>query len=176
MRAGGVILYPTDTVWGIGCDATNTAAVEKVYRIKKREDSKALILLVDSMAKIQSYVGKVPDIAWDLVEVAESPLTIIYDKVGSLPENLLGKDGSIAIRVTTEQFSKKLCERMKVPVVSTSANVSGEETPRCFDEISEDIISQVDYVVDYRKEDKSKPQPSSIIKLSDTGVIKIIRE
>ena len=176
MNEGGVILYPTDTIWGIGCDATNVEAVERVYEIKKRSDSKALIVLVDSEAKVQSYVEDVPEVAWDLVELSDKPLTIIYDKAKFLAPNLLAEDSSVAIRITREPFSKELCMRFKRPVVSTSANVSGMPAPKCFADISEDIISSVDYVVNYRRDDSRQASASSIIKLGASGEVKIIRE
>ncbi len=175
MRAGGIVLYPTDTVWGIGCDATNVEAVEKVYSLKQRAESKALILLVDSMVKVQSYIAEVPDIAWDLVELSEKPLTIIYDEARGLAKNLIAEDGSVAMRVTGEDFSRKLCQRMKVPVVSTSANISGTPAPGVFSEISQEIIDGVDYVVYYKRDYVERVKPSSIIKLSVSGVVKIIR-
>lgn len=176
MRRGGVVLYPTDTVWGIGCDATNAEAVRRVYEIKCRAESKALIVLVDSMAKLSGCVREVPDMAWNLVELADKPLTIIYDGARNLADNLIAEDGSVAIRVTEERFSKALCERMHVPVVSTSANVSGEPTPKNFSEISQAIVGAVDYVVRYRQDDTAKPNPSSIIKLCINGEVKVIRE
>lgn len=175
MRRGGVILYPTDTVWGLGCDATNAEAVAKVYAIKQRAESKALIVLTDSMMRTERYVDEVPDVAWDLVELADKPTTIIYDKARGLASNLIADDGSIAIRVTGELFSHALCEAMRVPVVSTSANISGHPTPANFSEIEREIIDSVDYVVRYRQDDTSRPAPSSIIKLGAGGVVKIIR-
>lgn len=176
LYAGGLILYPTDTIWGIGCDATNKEAVKKVYELKKRIDSKALITLVDSMAKVEYYIQDVPEIAWDLVELADKPLTIIYDKARNVAENLVAEDGSMAIRVTQEKFSQTLCMRFRKAIVSTSANISGEPSPQSFDEISEEIKNGVDYIIKYRQDDKSKAKPSSIIKLGSTGEIKIIRE
>lgn len=176
MRRGGVVLYPTDTVWGIGCDATNAEAVRRVYEIKRRAESKALIVLVDSMAKLSGCVREVPDMAWSLVELADKPLTIIYDGARNLAGNLIAEDGSVAIRITQERFSKALCGRMHVPVVSTSANVSGEPTPKNFSEISQAIVGAVDYVVRYRQDDTAKPNPSSIIKLGINGEVKVIRE
>ena len=176
MRRGGVVLYPTDTVWGIGCDATNAEAVRRVYEIKRRAESKALIVLVDSMAKLSGCVREVPDMAWSLVELADKPLTIIYDGARNLAGNLIAEDGSVAIRVTEERFSKALFRRMHVPVVSTSANVSGEPTPKNFSEISQAIVGAVDYVVRYRQDDTAKPNPSSIIKLGINGEVKVIRE
>ncbi|MBQ8046161.1 MAG: threonylcarbamoyl-AMP synthase, partial [Bacteroidales bacterium] len=162
MRRGGVILYPTDTVWGIGCDATNAEAVARIYEIKRRVESKSMIVLVDSMAKVEGYVREVPDIAWDLIDVADKPLTIIYDGARNLAPNLLAEDGSIGIRVTAELFSKELCYRFQKAVVSTSANISGEPTPRFFAEISPEIVEAVDYVVGYKQLEKGNPKSSSI--------------
>ncbi len=176
MREGGVILYPTDTVWGIGCDATNEEAVRRVYEIKKRADSKALLVLVDTPVKVDFYVKDVPDVAWELMEVADKPLTIIYSGARNLAPNLLAEDGSIGIRVTDELFSKRLCQQFRKAVVSTSANVSGQPGAANFSEISDEIKSAVDYVVGYRQDDMGRPKPSSIIKLDKGGVIKIIRE
>ena len=176
MRGGGVILYPTDTVWGIGCDATNVEAVKRVYEIKKREDSKALICLVDSEVRLQRYVRNVADVTWDMMELSEKPLTVIFDKVTGLAPNLLAEDGSAGLRITKEEFSKELCFRFQKPIVSTSANISGEPTPRTFDEISEEIKEAVDYVVKYSRQSKEKHKPSSIIKMQNNGQFTIIRE
>ena len=176
MAAGGIILYPTDTIWGIGCDATNEKAVQRVYELKRRADNKAMLVLMDSEAKLDRYVSDVPDIAWDLISVSDKPLTIIYSSAKNLATNLLGADGSVGIRITNEEFSKKLCERFRKPLVSTSANVSGEPSPANFSEVSEVIKEGVDYTVSYRQDDMSRPNPSSIIKLDKGGVIKIIRE
>ncbi len=176
MRAGGVILYPTDTIWGIGCDATNAAAVAKVYEIKRRLETKSMIVLMDRVDRIQNYVRSFPDIAWDLVDLAVEPLTVIYSDAKNLAENIVADDGSIGIRVTREAFSRRLCELMRVPVVSTSANVSGEPAPSCFAEISQEIIAAVDFVVDYRRDDSTKAKPSSIIKLGPKGEVKVIRQ
>ena len=175
MQAGGIILYPTDTIWGIGCDATNEEAVRRVYELKRRIDNKAVLVLTDSTAKLNMYVSEVPDIAWDLIEVTDTPLTIIYSQAKNLASNLLGEDGSIGIRVTNEEFSHKLCERFRKPIVSTSANISGEPSPANFQEISEEIKKGVDYIVNYRQEDMSKAKPSHIIKLGNGGVFQIIR-
>ena len=144
MRNGGVILYPTDTIWGIGCDATNEEAVKKVYEMKKRADSKALICLVDSEAKIDFYVKDVPSVAWDLIELSTKPLTVIYDGARNLAPNLLAEDGSVGIRVTNEEFSKQLCFRFRKAVVSTSANISGEPSPKSFADICDEIKNAVD--------------------------------
>ena len=176
MREGGVILYPTDTIWGIGCDATNEDAVRRVYEIKQRQDSKAMLVLVDSSVKVDFYVRDVPEVAWDLIDLADKPLTIIYSGARNLAANLLADDGSVGIRVTNEDFSKRLCQQFRKAVVSTSANISGQPSPRNFSEISEEVKSAVDYIVGYRQEEMSNPKPSSIIKLDKGGVIKIIRE
>lgn len=175
MRQGGVILYPTDTVWGIGCDATNAQAVARVYQIKRRNDHKALITLVDSVAMLERVVGEIPDAAEQLLEAAVKPMTIIYDHAAGLTPGLVGDDGSAAIRITTERFSAELCRRLRRPVVSTSANVSGESTPPCFSEISSEIIDAVDYVCQYRRDDTTPHTPSSVIKVGDDNTIKIIR-
>lgn len=176
MRDGGVILYPTDTVWGIGCDATNATAVARVYEIKRRVETKALIVLVDSVTRIQGYVSEFPDVAWDLLEAADTPLTVIYSGARNFASNLIGDDGTVAMRVTSEEFSQRLCQMMRVPVVSTSANISGEPTPQNFSEISQEVIDAVDLVIDYRRNDTKKSQPSSIIKLGPSGQVQIIRK
>nr|WP_302828907.1 L-threonylcarbamoyladenylate synthase [uncultured Bacteroides sp.] len=176
MNEGGIILYPTDTIWGIGCDATNEDAVRRVYEIKQRSDSKAMLVLVDSAVKVDFYVQDVPEIAWDLIEVADKPLTVIYSGARNLAHNLIAEDGSVGIRVTNEEFSKRLCQQFRKAIVSTSANVSGQPSPKNFSEISEEIKSAVDYIVGYRREEMTNPKPSSIIKLDKGGVIKIIRE
>ena len=176
MREGGVILYPTDTIRGIGCDATNEDAVRRVYEIKQRQDSKAMLVLVDSSVKVDFYVRDVPEVAWDLIDLADKPLTIIYSGARNLAANLLAEDGSVGIRVTNEDFSKRLCQQFRKAIVSTSANISGQPSPKNFSEISEEVKSAVDYIVGYRQEEISNPKPSSIIKLDKGGVIKIIRE
>ena len=176
MRQGGVILYPTDTVWGIGCDATNPEAVKRVYEIKRREDSKALICLVDSDARLSRYVRNVADVTWDMIEMAEKPLTIIFDQAVGLAPNLLAEDGSVGLRITKEEFSKELCFRFQKPIVSTSANISGEPTAQTFDEISDEIKNAVDYIVKYNRQCKEKHKPSSIIKIDANGKFQIIRE
>lgn len=175
MAAGGIILYPTDTIWGIGCDATNEKAVQRVYELKRRTDNKAMLVLMDSEAKLDRYVSDVPDIAWDLISVSDKPLTIIYSSAKNLATNLLGADGSVGIRITNEEFSKKLCERFRKPLVSTSANVSGEPSPANFSEVSEVIKEGVDYTVSYRQDDMSKAAPSGIIKLGAGGLVQVIR-
>lgn len=175
MREGGVILYPTDTIWGIGCDATNEEAVRRVYQIKQRADSKAMLVLVDSAVKVDFYVQDVPEVAWDLIEVADKPLTIIYSGARNLAPNLLAADGSVGIRVTNEEFSKRLCQQFRKAIVSTSANVSGQPSPGCFAEISEEIKSAVDYIVKARRDEPAGSKPSGIIKLGEGGLVQVIR-
>lgn len=175
LQKGGVILYPTDTIWGLGCDACNEEAVKRIYAIKNRIDSKSMLVLMESAALLERYVAEVPEIAYDLIELSEKPLTIIYDGAKNLAKNLIAEDGSIGIRLTTEAFSGDLIRRFKRPVVSTSANISGKPSPACFDEIEQEIIDAVDYVVKYRQDDTSKAVPSSIMKLGRGGEIKIIR-
>lgn len=176
MQQGGVILYPTDTVWGIGCDATNSDAVERIFRIKKRADNKAMLVLLDNPAKLQTYVQDVPDIAWDMIDLTDSPLTIIYEGAKNIAPNLVSEDGCIGIRITDELFSKELCKQFRKPIVSTSANVSGSDTPLFFNEISNEIKQSVDYIVQFRQKDKTKTKPSSIVKLLRNGTINIIRK
>lgn len=176
LKNGGVILYPTDTIWGIGCDATNPEAVKKVYEIKHRADSKALLVLVDNEAKVQQYVRKVPRQAWDLMELTTKPLTIIFENAVNLAPDLLAEDGSVGIRVTHEDFSRDLCYRFRKAITSTSANVSGQPSPATFKDITDEIKESVDYVVKYRQNDKSRPKPSSIIKIWMDSTVKIIRK
>ena len=175
MNRGGVILYPTDTIWGLGCDATNEEAVKRIYEIKRRNDAKALITLVDSEAKIDFYVREVPEVAWQLIDVAERPLTIIYDGARNLAPNLLAEDGSAGIRITKEEFSRNLCMRMRRAIVSTSANISGEPSPKCFADISPEILKAVDYVCTSRRNETHTPPASNIIKLGVGGEVKVIR-
>lgn len=175
LRRGGIILYPTDTVWGIGCDAANPEAVARVYKIKNRVDSKALITLVDSVATLERYVEQLPEVAEQLIEVATRPLTIVYDNGINLAPNLLASDGSIGIRVTSERFSRELCRAFRRPVVSTSANISGQPTPGCFAEIEPEILEAVDYVVTYRRDEKTPAIPSSVIKLGNDSSVTILR-
>lgn len=175
LKAGGIILYPTDTVWGLGCDATNSVAVERIYKIKERQDSKALIVLANSEAMIANHVVEVPEVAWDIIELADKPTTIVFDQGRNLAPNLLGEDGSVAIRLSREEFSSQLCFHLRKPIVSTSANISGAPTPKSFGDIEEKLLSRVDYVVKYRQEEKVAAAPSSIIKLGHGGEVKIIR-
>ena len=180
MRKGGVILYPTDTVWGIGCDATNVDAVKRVYAIKQRDDSKALICLVDSDARMQRYFRIVPDVAWQLVDsLKESdakPTTLILDGAINLAENLIADDGSVGIRITNEPFSKELCYRFQKAIVSTSANISGEPAAQNYCDIDPRIIEAVDYVCWSRRQEHKPHTPSSIIKLKENGEVTVIRK
>ncbi len=176
LKQGGIILYPTDTIWGIGCDATNEEAVEKLYAIKQRDRSKSMLILLDNPAKLQTYVQEVPDIAWDLIDLTDKPLTIIFNDAKNLAPNLINNDGTIGIRITAEDFSRSLCMRFRKPIVSTSANITGQTAPQNFNQIDPEIIDLVDYVVEYRQNEMHKQTPSSIIKLEPNGNINIIRK
>lgn len=175
LQKGGVILYPTDTIWGLGCDANNEEAVKRIYDIKKRDDSKSMLVLMENPSLLDRFVDEIPEVAFDLIELSDKPLTIIYDGAKNLARNLIAEDGSIGIRFTTEVFSSDLIRRFKRPIVSTSANVSGKPSPENFDKIDQEIIDAVDYVVKYRQDDTQKAVPSGIIKLGRGGEIKIIR-
>lgn len=175
VRKGGIILYPTDTVWGIGCDARNAEAVRKIFELKRRADSKSMLVLVNNEASVERLVDEVPDVAWDLIEASINPLTIIYDNAKGVSPELIAEDGSLGIRITKEQFSNELCKRLNGPLVSTSANISGEKSPANFKDISEEIKKGVDYIVKYRQNETSDHTPSNIIKLGKGGVVKIIR-
>ena len=175
LSAGGLILYPTDTVWGIGCDATNAEAVKKVYQLKQRDDSKALIVLIDSADHLDHYVVDVPMIARELIDVAVKPLTIIYEGAYNLATNVLGDQDSVGIRIPNDEFCHRLCERFGKPIVSTSANVSGAPTAKTFADIDPSIVQGVDYAVQYRRDDHASRHPSNIILLSRDGTFKIIR-
>jgi L-threonylcarbamoyladenylate synthase len=175
LQSGGLILYPTDTVWGIGCDATNPEAVEKVFKLKQRHDSKALICLVADDRMLSKYIKKIPDVAYDILDVAEEPITIIYDDAQHLAPNLFAEDNSIAIRIPNDEFCFQLLRKFNKPLVSTSANISGYLTPNSFKEISNEIIKGVDYVVNLYRE-KVCAKPSSIIKLSNDGKVQVIRK
>lgn len=175
LKKGGIILYPTDTIWGIGCDATNEEAVKKIYGLKQRSDSKSMLVLVGSEGELQRNVEEVPEAAWMLIETAVNPITIIYDRPKGIARNLLAEDGSAGIRITSELFSRTLCNRLRHPIVSTSANISGKKTPVTFSEIDEGIKKGVDYIVRFRQNDISRHKSSNIIKVSDSGIIKIIR-
>lgn len=175
LRAGGLILYPTDTIWGIGCDATNPAAIERVYQLKGRSAEKSLIILLGNDNQLQSYVQEVPDVAYSLVEYAEKPLTIVYESAKNLPENVLADDGSIAIRVVKHAFCERLLERFRKPIVSTSANLSGEPAPRNFESIDPALKERVDYVVQFGQADRSARPPSTIMKLGADGKFSFLR-
>ncbi|MDR2125900.1 MAG: threonylcarbamoyl-AMP synthase [Prevotellaceae bacterium] len=176
LKNGGIILYPTDTVWGIGCDATNADAVEKIYRIKRRNDSKSMLVLVDSANRISRYVKQIPNIASDLIELSDSPLTIIYPQAVNLAPNLIAADGTIGIRVAKHEFCKNLIFALNRPIVSTSANISGEKYPQKLDEISLEIRNSVDLMVNRRFEGKPTYKPSAIIKLGLKNEVEVIRK
>jgi L-threonylcarbamoyladenylate synthase len=176
LRAGGVILYPTDTVWGLGCDATNAGAVRKIFEIKKRSDAKSLIVLVNSAAMLTRYVDSPPEVALQMAEWSEKPLTVVYDKGRSLADGVASSDGSVGVRICSEPFCDALIDALRKPLISTSANISGEDAPAIFDEISEEIIGAVDYACFYRQDDRSIAPPSSIIKVSANGAVKILRQ
>jgi L-threonylcarbamoyladenylate synthase len=176
LNKGGLILYPTDTIWGIGCDATNQEAVEKIYSLKKRADSKSMLVLLKNANRLNQYIDSVPEIAWELIEVADKPITIIYPGAKNLAKNLIADDGSIGIRIVEDEFCSKLIERFKKPIVSTSANISGKPSPETFQHIESEIISGVDYIVKYRQEDTSIRPPSSIVKLDSENRIQILRK
>lgn len=176
LQNGGVILYPTDTVWGLGCDATNAEAAEKINVLKKRTSDKSFIILVDTDSKIQSYADDIPDVAYDLIEYAENPLTIILSGAKNLAKNVINADGSIAIRVAKHEFVSGLLQRFRKPITSTSANISGKPTPQFFDEIEEEIKNGVDYIVDWEQEDRQPKKPSTIMKLSPSGQFSFIRK
>lgn len=176
LKAGGIILYPTDTIWGIGCDATNPEAVSKIYKIKQREDSKSMLILIDKPGRIPSYVSEMPDLAWDLIELTDKPLTIIYQKAKNLAPNLISSDGSIGIRVVNHEFCSKLIGRLGKPIVSTSANISGKPSPKSFYEIDKVIKEKVDFIVSEEFDHPVSDKPSGIILLGTNGEIKVIRE
>ena len=176
LREGGVILYPTDTVWGLGCDATNSKAVKRIFDIKRRADSKALITLVGSEVALERTVENVPEVAWQLIEASVKPVTIVYDHGRGVAPELLAEDGSIGVRLTQEAFSKALCNRLHKPLVSTSANISGQPAPQTFAEISPEILNAVDYVCTSRRDETAPASPSLVIKIQDNGVFKILRK
>jgi L-threonylcarbamoyladenylate synthase len=175
LKKGGVILYPTDTIWGLGCDATNNNAVKRIFEIKQRADEKSMLLLLDNAEKLTQYVD-VPDIAWQLIEVADKPLTIVYPGAVNIAQNLLAEDGSVGIRITEDEFCRKLIRAFGKPIVSTSANISGKSWPAIFKDIEKDITEAVDYVVRHRQNDNKPGKPSGIIKLGKNGEVKVIRE
>lgn len=175
LKSGGTILYPTDTIWGIGCDATNVQAIQKIFDIKKRDENKSFIILVETVKRLQDLVD-VPEVAWDIIDLSEKPVTIIYEKAEGLPKELLAEDGSIGIRLIKDDFCKRLIAKMNRPLVSTSANFSGEKSPMKFSDISAEIKNAVDFVVEDLEDKVSQFSGSSIIKVWKDGRIKIIRE
>lgn len=175
LNRGGVILYPTDTVWGLGCDATNSEAVRRIYEIKRRADSKSMLCLCDAIGRVDYYFDRVPDIAWDLWEVADKPLTLILPRARNVAPELIAADGTMGMRITHEQVSQTICARLRRPLVSTSANISGQPTARCFADISDEIKQAVDYIVPLRQQETDNPAPSGIIMVGDGGLVKVIR-
>ena len=176
LKKGGIILYPTDTIWGLGCDATNLSAVEKIFRIKLRDDSKSLLILADGEQMVERYVKDVPEIAYELINVSDSPLTIIYPAGRNLAPGVCSKDGSVGIRICRDEFCNKLINRFRKPIVSTSANFSGKPSPEKFDDIEKSVVDAVDYIVKYRQDDRQKYSASPVIKVDLNGRIEIIRE
>lgn len=174
VKQGGIILYPTDTVWGIGCDATNADAVERIYKLKQRAESKAMICLVSDYLMLEQYVENVPEVAYDILKYADKPTTIIYDDPIGVAVNLIAEDNSLAIRVVQDYFCKQLLKKLHKPLVSTSANISGKKTPANFEEITTEILEGVDYVVNLQR-NKEAVKPSAIIKLKNDGTVQIIR-
>jgi len=176
LRSGGVILYPTDTIWGLGCDATNEKAIKNIYQIKQRDDSKSLIILVAEERDILQYVAA-PDLAvFDFIAEQSRPTTIIFENAVNLPDNLIAEDGSIAIRIVKDDFCRHLIKRLRVPIVSTSANISGQPSPKFYDEVSQEIKTAVDHIVQWRQQDKTPSQPSQIIKWREDGKYEVIRK
>lgn len=175
LQEGGIILYPTDTIWGIGCDATNTEAVQKIYRLKQRDEAKSMIILLDTANKLESYVREVNPLAYDLIEYAENPLTLVMPGAKNMSPALIAADGSIGIRITTNQFCQQLIQRLRKPLVSTSANISGKPSPSYFSQVDQEIIDGVDYVVDIDQHSKEIKNPSTIMKLEPDGRFQFIR-
>lgn len=175
IQDGGIILYPTDTIWGIGCDATNTEAIKKIFKLKQRDEAKSMIILLDTENKLESYVQEVPAIAYDLIEYAENPLTLVMPGAKNISPALIAADGSVGIRVSSHQFCQQLIQRLRKPIVSTSANISGSPSPQNFSEIAQEIINGVDYVVDLDQHDLSKKKPSTIMRIEPDGRFEFIR-
>lgn len=175
LHAGGLILYPTDTIWGIGCDATNSDAVKRIYKLKQRDDSKSMLVLVNDEEALKNLVKEIPGEAKRLINESLSPLTVIYDNPEGVSQELVADDGSLGIRITKEKFSNELCKNFGKPIVSTSANISGEVSPSNFIHISQYIKDGVDYIVEYGRNDQTVKSPSSIIKVTKEGGIKVIR-
>ena len=175
IQKGGIILYPTDTVWGIGCDATNAEAVAKIYKLKKRAETQSMIVLMNGEKMIYNVFKEIPEVAWQIIDLSENPTTLVLDKPRNVAPNLIAPDQTLGIRIVKEPFCFKLMEKMKKPLVSTSANISGQPTPKSFKEISPEIIKGVDYVVNLHRE-KIAGKPSTIIKLTNNSQVKIIRK
>lgn len=175
LKSGGIILYPTDTIWGIGCDATDDEAVMRIFELKNRDQNKPLIILVESEKRLQDLV-EVPAVAWDIMDLSEKPITIVYDAPKGISKNLLAEDGSIGIRLVKDEFCKRLISKLNKPIVSTSANFSGEKSPKSFADISQKLINEVDAVAESQKSRVSKWEASSIIRVWNDGRIKVIRE
>lgn len=175
LRAGGVILYPTDTIWGLGCDATNAKAVRKIYEIKHRAENKSLIILVNSVAMLERYIENPPGVAIEMAELSEKPLTVVYDRGRNLAEGVASSDGSVGARICAEPFCDALIEALRKPLVSTSANISGSSSPAIYDEISEEVKVAADYVCLWRQDDRSRATPSPVIRISGNGIVKILR-
>ncbi|MFZ5938968.1 MAG: L-threonylcarbamoyladenylate synthase [Bacteroidota bacterium] len=173
---GGVICYPTDTIWGLGCDATNETAVARIYEIKKRADNKSMLVLMDRVNRLDAYLREIPEIALQLIEVNDQPMTIIYSGAKNMAPNLIAPDGSVGIRVTTDPFCRRLIELIRRPLVSTSANFSGSPSPRYFGEISPELLKEVDYVAEWRQEETVPGKASSVIKIGPGGEIQILRK
>lgn len=175
IQDGGIILYPTDTIWGIGCDATNTEAIKKVFALKQRDEAKSMIVLLDTENKLESYIQVVPAIAYDLIEYAQSPLTLVMPGAKNISPLLISSDGSIGIRIAKHDFCQLLIQRLRRPLVSTSANISGSPSPQNFDEIDQEIINGVDYVVNLEQHNTEKKKPSTIMRLNPDGQFEFIR-
>jgi L-threonylcarbamoyladenylate synthase len=176
LKNGGTILYPTDTIWGIGCDATNPAAVQKIFNIKAREEGKSLLILVNGPDMVERYVKELPSSAVELINVSEEPLTIVYPHGRNLAEGVCAPDGSVGIRICFDDFCNELISRLRKPIVSTSANTSGRPSPANFGEIEESLLKGVDYVVNYRRDDREKHKASPVIKVENDGTFRIIRK
>jgi L-threonylcarbamoyladenylate synthase len=176
LRQGGILLYPTDTIWGLGCDPTNESAVNRIFQLKSRGENKSLITLADSLSMVERYVTDIPEIVYELAEVSDTPLTIIYPKGKNLATGICSEDGSVAIRICKDEFCYELIRRFRKPIVSTSANLSGSPSPGNFSEIEKILINMVDYVVKFRQDDRSKSLASPVIKVNLNGTIKIIRK
>jgi L-threonylcarbamoyladenylate synthase len=176
LRKSGVLLYPTDTIWGIGCDPTNVSAVSRIFQLKSRSENKSLIILADGLQMIERYVTEIPEIVYELAEVSDTPLTIIYPKGKNLATGVCSEDGSVAIRICKDEFCQELIKRFRKPIVSTSANLSGSSSPGNFSEIEKTLVSKIDYVVRFRQDDRRKRLASPVIKVNLDGTIKIIRK